>query len=555
MTRARGVDPSDAQQGFLGDLAQAAPLAILLDDLHAVDDGESLELLEYALEHLPPGVRLIAGSRADPRFSSRASEAAVFSASFVPPSWRSPRRRPGSSSSDRKDSISATRRWPSSSSAPKGGRSRSIWRRSGCARKTIRGGTHGFAGSQRYVAEYLTDEVLSRPDAATREFLVRTSVFDRFCAPLCDEVLRFDNSRALLAEMSKSNLLLEPLDDNGDWFRLHHLLDELLTLELDRTEAASVPELHRRAAAWFRARDLPEEAVEHALAAKRRRSGRGDPRRRLAQLLRRSEGGTLVRLVERLSAEAVLAHPALVAGSALATIGIRAPADERERWLSIAGSSSESPGPGPPRAEMAVAMTRALAIDGDVGGAAGHAQRAMSSRRNRTRRAQVLAFAALAWALYCEERRGGFPAASRAVASINAPSAPTASCARSAPSRLSPPTRVARTRRLRERARDRARSHAAFTSAASVATAHLARSRALAARGRLREAGAAAEHGELLSRAPDRVSRMRTHCSCSRSPGSSWAHGARPKRRCVTPLGEIKTFADPGQLPSYWPPV
>ena len=554
MIRARGVDPSDALQELLGDLAQAAPLAIVLDDLHVVEDDECLELLEYALEHLPPGVRVIAGSRVDPRlplarFRGRGVLGELRAADLAftqDEAWELLVGTEGLDLGDEEVALLAERTegWPVALYLA------ALWLRD---EDDPRGRAREFAGSQRYVAEYLTDEVLSRLDGATREFLVRTSVFDRFCAPLCDEVLRFDNSRAVLAEMSKSNLLLVPLDENGDWFRLHHLLDELLTLELDRTEPAVVPDLHRRAAAWFRARDLPEDAVEHALAA-------GDCDLAAAilgdvwsELLRRSEGATLARLVERLPAEVALAHPELVAASALGTVGTRAPAYDRARWLSIAERARvEAPESWTARAEMVVALTRALAIDGDIGGAAGQARRAIElEQEHDVDEHDVLAFATLAWALYLRgEKAEASTAASLAVASINAPQRPhgvvralgTLALVAADEGRMDEAAATA----------ERALAHAAkrhFTSAASVTSAHLARSRTLAARGLLREAEAAAERGERLARAPD-PSVSHAHALLVLADVRA-RHGrtseAEEALRAAT--GEIKTFADPGQLP------
>jgi LuxR family maltose regulon positive regulatory protein len=87
------------------------------------------------------------------------------------------------------------------------------------------------------------------------------------CGPLCDAVLETTGSAGVLASSEASNLLVVPLDRRREWYRYHQLFRELLTAELNRREPELVPRLHARAAAWFEANNLPEEAVGHAQAA------------------------------------------------------------------------------------------------------------------------------------------------------------------------------------------------------------------------------------------------------------------------------------------------
>jgi LuxR family maltose regulon positive regulatory protein len=86
-------------------------------------------------------------------------------------------------------------------------------------------------------------------------------------APLCEAVLDQPGAGAVLAELAGSNLLLVPLDRRGQWYRYHHLFRDMLRAELERTEPALVPLLRRRAAGWCQRHDLPEEALEYAMAA------------------------------------------------------------------------------------------------------------------------------------------------------------------------------------------------------------------------------------------------------------------------------------------------
>jgi LuxR family maltose regulon positive regulatory protein len=140
-----------------------------------------------------------------------------------------------------------------------------------------------FAGSDRYIQDYLTDEVLRQRPEGTKDFLLRTSVLDRLSAPLCDAV-RFGytktpsssegtavtqqkNSQAILEALEAANLFIVPLDNERDWYRYHHLFADLLRQRLHLQQPDSVAELHTRASAWYEENGLPVEAFRHAAAA------------------------------------------------------------------------------------------------------------------------------------------------------------------------------------------------------------------------------------------------------------------------------------------------
>jgi LuxR family transcriptional regulator, maltose regulon positive regulatory protein len=114
------------------------------------------------------------------------------------------------------------------------------------------------------MAEYLRSELLSRLSDDEVSFLVRTSVLERMCGPLCDSVLGASGSAAVLESLERSNLLLVALDRQAEWYRYHHLLRDLLRAELRRREPEAVPRLHLGAAAWYEANGLLELAIGHA---------------------------------------------------------------------------------------------------------------------------------------------------------------------------------------------------------------------------------------------------------------------------------------------------
>ena len=152
----------------------------------------------------------------------------------------------------------------------------------------------GFGGGDRYVMDYLVEEVLSRQSEAVQRFLLATSCLDRLCAPLCDAILKDEGSGMkdeashslliphpsprfiensgeagsafILEQLERANLFVVPLDNQRTWYRYHQLFAELLAHRARRQMAAEIPDLHRRAAIWLEANGFAAEAIRHALA-------------------------------------------------------------------------------------------------------------------------------------------------------------------------------------------------------------------------------------------------------------------------------------------------
>jgi LuxR family maltose regulon positive regulatory protein len=116
------------------------------------------------------------------------------------------------------------------------------------------------------VLDYLSDEVLARQPEPVQLFLLHTCILERLSGPLCDAVREQEGSQALLETLERVNLFVVALDDERGWYRYHHLFAEMLRSHLQQHEPALVPQLHRRASAWYEQHSLPAEAVEHALA-------------------------------------------------------------------------------------------------------------------------------------------------------------------------------------------------------------------------------------------------------------------------------------------------
>jgi LuxR family maltose regulon positive regulatory protein len=133
----------------------------------------------------------------------------------------------------------------------------------------ITGFIQSFTGSNRFVLDYLIEEVLQKQPEITQTFLLQTSILERMCAPLCDAVLLNSSVKGqeALEYLERANLFVIPLDHERRWYRFHHLFEELLRSRLTRTYPDQVAELHRRASDWYAGNKFFHEAITHAITA------------------------------------------------------------------------------------------------------------------------------------------------------------------------------------------------------------------------------------------------------------------------------------------------
>jgi LuxR family transcriptional regulator, maltose regulon positive regulatory protein len=219
-----------------------------------------------------------------------------------------------------------------------------------------------FSGDDRFMADYLRAELLDRVSSAEASFLMRTSVLERMCGPLCDAVLGATGSRGVLEQLESRNLLVVPLDRRREWYRYHHLFRDLLLYELRRREdAAEVAELHLRAAAWHEANGMPETAIDHAQAA-----GDVDGVARLVLTIANpvwssGRADTVLRWMEWFDADGLVErYPGIAAHGAL-TFALAGRPGDTERW-SLAAERGDQTGtlPDGNTTESTVAYLRAL---------------------------------------------------------------------------------------------------------------------------------------------------------------------------------------------------
>jgi len=140
-------------------------------------------------------------------------------------------------------------------------------------RKDVLGFIEGFSGTNRYILDYLLEEVLASQPPEIQRFLLHTSILERLTAPLCDAVLANDEgfksrSASILEYLERANLFLVPLDHERQWYRYHHLFADLLQTQLQKSLGAQdVSLLHLRASEWYEQDGLTLEAILHASIA------------------------------------------------------------------------------------------------------------------------------------------------------------------------------------------------------------------------------------------------------------------------------------------------
>lgn len=124
-----------------------------------------------------------------------------------------------------------------------------------------------FAGDNRFVLDYLLEEVLNCQTEQVQDFLLRTSILARLNGSLCDVLTGDQSGHAMLEQLERANLFLVRLDGRGEWFRYHHLFADLLRLKLKQKQPGAMRELQIKASQWFEQNGLADEAINYALAA------------------------------------------------------------------------------------------------------------------------------------------------------------------------------------------------------------------------------------------------------------------------------------------------
>jgi LuxR family maltose regulon positive regulatory protein len=388
-----------------------ATVTLVLDDYHLADGPDIRPGMTFLLDHLPPQVRLVVSTRADPglplarlRAQGELVEVRAADLRFTPAeaaTYLNDMTGLGLTTDDVTALEERTEGWIAALQLA----ALSLRGRDDAAEFIA-----GFAGDDRFVVDYLVEEVLDRQPEVVRRFLLETSILDRLTGPLCDAVTGGTGGRAMLDRLDRANLFLVPLDDQRRWYRYHHLFAEVLRIHL-LDERGDVADLHRRASDWYDKAGEPVPAVRHALAA-----GDVDHAADLVELavpdLRRArQEATLRRWVDELPDRVVARRPVLAMGLVGALMASNDFGDVERRLHVIEGllDGDASSAVVVNESELArlpagVEMYRAALslVGGDPAGTLEHARRAVarSPEADDLTRASAAALAGLAsWTL------------------------------------------------------------------------------------------------------------------------------------------------------------
>jgi LuxR family maltose regulon positive regulatory protein len=374
-----------AIEALLGELEDdGRPLKIVLDDLQELQARRALDSIGYAADRLPPHARLVLLTRADPplrlprmRANGRLAEVGDADLSFTRDEARE------LLSEQELDAVyERSEGWPVALQLAQ-----------------LRGPSAPLTGRRRDIAAYLAAEVLADVDEDLRAFLLHSAVLPRMSAELCDWVLERTDSAAVLARVVHANLFAVALDDEGVWYRYNALFAEYLRLRLSTERSHAAAPLHRRAATWFEAHGLIEDAVEQA-------SKGGDPefvaRALEAHQMRLSRAGrsaTIERWIGMLPPSMVATRPGVLTAGALAAGVVARPRPEVRRMLAQAGVARDAhPEQWTGYHEAARTLLAANYADDDVAATLDLATRALDLSRESAETLVVPAMAMLAFA-------------------------------------------------------------------------------------------------------------------------------------------------------------
>lgn len=274
-----------------------ADVVLVLDDYHLVTAEPIHIALAALLDHLPPRLHLVLAAREDPQLPLARLRVAGALSELRAADLRVTQ---DEAASVLEQAVGAP--LPAEAVAALQARTEGWIAGLQLAALSIRGRAgeriddfiRAFTGSNRYIVDYLIEEVLARQPPAVQTFLLRTAVLDRFCAPLCERLLanvdppavsrpsipvsasgdtapaaapRPLAAQATLEQLERANLFLIPLDDERRWYRYHHLFADVLRSRLRHLEPDLPAKLHQRASAWFEEQGLVIEAIDQALAA------------------------------------------------------------------------------------------------------------------------------------------------------------------------------------------------------------------------------------------------------------------------------------------------
>ena len=292
----------------------ASPIHLVLDDYQFISNSEIHEVLTFLLDHLPANLHLVIATRSDPplalhrlRARNQLMEIRAEALRFTPEevaAFLNQVMQLSLSTEDISTLETRTEGWVTGLQMA----ALSI-----LGRPDISQFIQSFSGSNRYILDYLAEEVLNRQPENIQRFLMLTSTLDRFCASLCAAVVEEGEafSQNTLQNLESANLFLVALDDERQWYRYHHLFGELLQARIQHATPELIPNLHARASAWYEHHGWIDEAINHSIKARNWEGSARLVEQNILGFLSRGRLATVMKWVDVLPQELFLYHPVL----------------------------------------------------------------------------------------------------------------------------------------------------------------------------------------------------------------------------------------------------
>lgn len=315
------ADPADWVKGLMTELVNdlsnvGDSLVLVLDDYHLIQAPAVNEVLRFLLHHHPPHVHLVVSARQDPplplprlRGRGQVTEVRERHLRFT--------EEEAAAFFDRTANVRLSTQAVTALEARTEGWAAGLQLSALSLqdREDVDAFIAAFAGDDRYVMDYLIEEVLSRQPRATQSFLMRTAVLNRLSASLCEAVVSdvelSASAQEILERLDTANLFLVPLDNKREWYRYHRLFADLLYHRLERRHPELVPDLHRRASWWYEGAGEVDEAMHHALVIPDFPRAAHLAEQYGVRMVGGSRLGTYLRWIGQIPEDAILARPYL----------------------------------------------------------------------------------------------------------------------------------------------------------------------------------------------------------------------------------------------------
>lgn len=285
---------------------------LVIDDYHLIEEPLIHTTVTFFLDHLPAHIHLVLSSRVDPplplarlRACGKLTEIRTSDLSFTLPeanaflirSMQLPlsSEEVASIATQMEGWIAGMQLVAISLQAPDG----------------LPSSPMAFAKEDRYVVDYLFEEVFKRQTTSVQAFLLKTSVLESLSGPLCDEVMGERGSQEMLELLERTNLFLLTLDNCRQWYRYHPFFATFLQKLLKQRYPELSLELHCRAGRWYEQRGQIEEAVAQGLAGQNWGHVASLLEPISSRMIARGQHVTLKRWLEQLPGEALGKHPHL----------------------------------------------------------------------------------------------------------------------------------------------------------------------------------------------------------------------------------------------------